>query len=115
MRQPRLQIPTERPSPQSWRIKTLTSAIAAFFGLFCLAGATVALAQGDLTLTIAGKEVRALRHGMAGEPGYEMWGPWRDVEQHPLASPFRAQAPGPHVEVRLRGMIVSAGDAVERP
>src|SRR5699024_5052181 len=30
------------------------------------------------TLTIAGKEVRALRHGMAGEPGLEIWGPWED-------------------------------------
>jgi syringate O-demethylase len=29
-------------------------------------------------LTIAGKEVRALRHGMVGEPGFEMWGPWKD-------------------------------------
>ncbi|GAA4431200.1 aminomethyltransferase family protein [Georgenia halophila] len=32
------------------------------------------------TLKIAGKEVRALRHGMAGEPGFEMWGPWKDQE-----------------------------------
>jgi syringate O-demethylase len=31
-------------------------------------------------LKIAGKEVRALRHGMAGEPGLEMWGPWKDNE-----------------------------------
>ncbi|MCR2764011.1 aminomethyl transferase family protein [Microbacterium sp. zg.B48] len=30
--------------------------------------------------TIGGKEVRALRHGMAGEPGYELWGPWADSE-----------------------------------
>ena len=29
---------------------------------------------------IGGKEVRALRHGMAGEPGFEMWGPWEDNE-----------------------------------
>lgn len=29
-------------------------------------------------LNIAGKEVRALRHGMVGEPGFEMWGPWED-------------------------------------
>lgn len=35
---------------------------------------------GMTRFTIAGKEVRALRHGMAGEPGYEMWGPWEDVE-----------------------------------
>lgn len=31
-------------------------------------------------LTIGGKDVRALRHGMAGEPGFEMWGPWEDAE-----------------------------------
>ncbi len=30
------------------------------------------------TFTIAGKPVRALRHGMAGEPGFEFWGPWED-------------------------------------
>ena len=29
---------------------------------------------------IAGKEVRVLRHGMAGEPGVEIWGPWADNE-----------------------------------
>ncbi|MFI7583474.1 aminomethyl transferase family protein [Kocuria sp. M1N1S27] len=28
--------------------------------------------------TIAGKTVRALRHGMAGEPGFEFVGPWED-------------------------------------
>lgn len=28
--------------------------------------------------TIGGKPVRALRHGMAGEPGFELWGPWDD-------------------------------------
>jgi syringate O-demethylase len=27
---------------------------------------------------IAGKKVRALRHGMAGQPGYELYGPWAD-------------------------------------
>ncbi|MFD1718398.1 aminomethyl transferase family protein [Georgenia deserti] len=35
---------------------------------------------GMTRFTIAGKEVRALRHGMAGEPGFEMWGPWEDNE-----------------------------------
>ncbi|BCH35706.1 glycine cleavage system protein T [Mesorhizobium sp. L-8-10] len=30
--------------------------------------------------TIAGKMVRALRHGMAGEPGFEFVGPWADRE-----------------------------------
>jgi syringate O-demethylase len=30
------------------------------------------------TLTIAGKTVRALRHGMAGQPGWELFGPWEE-------------------------------------
>ena len=30
------------------------------------------------TFTIAGKPVRALRHGMAGQPGFELFGPWDD-------------------------------------
>jgi vanillate/3-O-methylgallate O-demethylase len=25
---------------------------------------------------VAGREVRALRHGMVGQPGWELWGPW---------------------------------------
>jgi vanillate/3-O-methylgallate O-demethylase len=28
--------------------------------------------------TIAGKRVRALRHGMVGQPGWELFGPWED-------------------------------------
>jgi syringate O-demethylase len=32
------------------------------------------------TLKIAGKNVRALRHGMAGQPGYELFGPWEDYK-----------------------------------
>jgi syringate O-demethylase len=32
------------------------------------------------TVEIAGLEVRALRHGMAGQPGFEFFGPWRDGE-----------------------------------
>ncbi|WP_433566719.1 hypothetical protein ACQP1O_16880 [Nocardia sp. CA-151230] len=36
----------------------------------------------DMTsLTIAGCAVRALRHGMAGQPGYELFGPWEDGER----------------------------------
>jgi syringate O-demethylase len=31
-------------------------------------------------LKIAGREVRALRHGMAGQPGFEVFGPWADGE-----------------------------------
>ena len=30
--------------------------------------------------TIGGCEVRALRHGMAGQPGFELFGPWADGE-----------------------------------
>ena len=29
-------------------------------------------------MKIAGKDVRALRHGMAGQPGFELFGPWED-------------------------------------
>ncbi len=29
-------------------------------------------------INIAGKDVIALRHGMAGQPGYELFGPWAD-------------------------------------
>jgi glycine cleavage system aminomethyltransferase T len=29
---------------------------------------------------IAGHDVRALRHGMVGQPGWEMWGPWEHGE-----------------------------------
>src|SRR5262245_48351730 len=37
------------------------------------------------TLTIAGREVQALRHGMAGQPGFEVYGPWADAEPVRLA------------------------------
>lgn len=33
---------------------------------------------GDVT--IAGRSVKALRHGMAGQPGFEFFGPWQDNE-----------------------------------
>ncbi|MGA9882272.1 MAG: hypothetical protein WBQ34_01000 [Candidatus Acidiferrales bacterium] len=32
------------------------------------------------TVTIAGKQVKALRHGMVGQPGWEIFGPWADGE-----------------------------------
>ena len=32
------------------------------------------------TVTVAGKTVRALRHGMAGQPGWELFGPWDDEQ-----------------------------------
>ena len=33
------------------------------------------------TFTIAGCTVRGLRHGMAGQPGYELFGPWADGDR----------------------------------
>ncbi len=30
--------------------------------------------------TIGGRVVRALRHGMVGQPGWELWGPWEDAD-----------------------------------
>jgi glycine cleavage system aminomethyltransferase T len=33
---------------------------------------------GDFT--IAGRAVKGLRHGMAGQPGFEFFGPWADNE-----------------------------------
>ena len=32
-------------------------------------------------ITIAGRKVRALRHGMAGAPGLEIWGPHEEREE----------------------------------
>ena len=32
-------------------------------------------------ITIAGRKVRALRHGMAGAPGLEIWGPYAEGEE----------------------------------
>lgn len=31
-------------------------------------------------MTIAGVEVRALKHSMSADPGFEVWGPWEDHE-----------------------------------
>src|SRR3954454_15102767 len=31
--------------------------------------------------TIAGRRVRGLRNGMAGQPGFELFGPWKDGEE----------------------------------
>ena len=33
------------------------------------------------TFTIAGRQVRALRHGMAGQPGWELFGPWEQGDE----------------------------------
>jgi vanillate/3-O-methylgallate O-demethylase len=32
------------------------------------------------TMIVAGRDVRALRHGMVGQPGWELFGPWEDGE-----------------------------------
>ncbi len=32
-------------------------------------------------ITIAGRQVRALAHGMAGQRGLEIWGPWAEAEE----------------------------------
>jgi syringate O-demethylase len=32
-------------------------------------------------IEIAGLDARALRHGMAGQPGYELFGPWKDYDR----------------------------------
>jgi vanillate/3-O-methylgallate O-demethylase len=42
--------------------------------------------------TIAGREIRALRHGMVGQPGWELFGPWEHADE-------------------VRDAIVSAGEA----
>ena len=33
------------------------------------------------TFTIAGRQVRALRHGMVGQPGWELFGPWEEGDE----------------------------------
>jgi syringate O-demethylase len=33
------------------------------------------------TFTIAGKRVKALRHGMVGQPGFELFGPWSEGDE----------------------------------
>ena len=33
------------------------------------------------TINIEGRKVRALRHGMAGAPGLEIWGPYAEGEE----------------------------------
>ena len=32
-------------------------------------------------MNVAGRKVRALRHGMAGAPGLEVWGPYEEREE----------------------------------
>src|SRR5262245_31626850 len=64
----------------------------------------LALGNGDRVRVEAASDVRLVA------PEGSARGAWRDVEEHALARPFRQKAPGPHVEVKLRGRAVSAGD-----
>jgi glycine cleavage system aminomethyltransferase T len=50
-------------------------------------------------MEIAGKKVRALRHGMAGQPGFELMGPWAD---HAAVHAALVVAGKPH-DMRLVG------------
>ncbi|GAA3199683.1 aminomethyl transferase family protein [Microbacterium terregens] len=49
---------------------------------------------GMATFTIDGVEVRSLRHGMAGQPGFELFGPWADGE-------------------RVRAALIAAGEGLD--
>ena len=59
-------------------------------------GATVPPTRffGMTTFTIDGLEVRSLRHGMAGQPGFELFGPWAEGE-------------------RVRSALIAAGDGLD--
>lgn len=35
---------------------------------------------GMLEFEIEGRRIPAIRHGMAGQPGFELWGPWEDYD-----------------------------------
>jgi syringate O-demethylase len=61
------------------------------------------------TAQIAGVTVRALRHGMAGQPGWELFGPWEDYE------PVHAAivAAGHEFELRLVGGRAYSSNALE--
>ena len=54
-------------------------------------------------INIAGRKVRALRHGMSGEPGLEIWGPYAEGEEINAAILEAGQRvrPGPGRRARL--------------
>ncbi|MQA34382.1 aminomethyltransferase family protein [Modestobacter roseus] len=58
---------------------------------------------------IAGKDIRALRHGMAGTPGFELYGPWADQEA--VREAF--QAAGEKYGLRKVGALAYATTAQE--
>ena len=51
-------------------------------------------------LTIAGHDVRALRHGMVGQPGWEIFGPWEQGED---GARTRSSKPGKEFGIRQVG------------
>jgi syringate O-demethylase len=61
------------------------------------------------TVRIAGKSVRALRHGMAGQPGWELFGPWdeRDAVHEALLGA------GEELGLRLVGGRAYSSNALE--
>ena len=75
-------------------------------------------------LTVAGEHVRTLRHGMAGAPGLEIWGPY-DQHGQIRDAILEAGARVRHRAVRVAGVLVehprvgldplaAAGDLLER-
>ena len=54
------------------------------------------------TMKIAGQTVRTLRHGMAGAPGLEIWGPYAEGEKIATRSspPVRSSIPWPSARAR---------------
>ena len=61
------------------------------------------------TETIAGKEVMALRHGMAGQPGWELFGP---VEDHDAVHEALVEA-GEEFDMKLVGGRAYGSNAIE--
>jgi len=61
------------------------------------------------TFTIAGKTVRALRHGMVGQPGFELFGPWAEGEAVKAA----LVAAGEEFGMRLSGARAYSSNTLE--
>lgn len=62
-------------------------------------------------ITVAGRKVRFLRHGMAGVPGAELFGPWEDREEVKAAIVQAGQDFGLH-QVGSKAYITSGIDGV---
>ena len=60
-------------------------------------------------LTIGKREVRALRHGMAGQPGFELFGPWAEGEEVKAAICRGGQGLRPAPRGRARVLVEHAG------